>query len=197
MRMRHCVRSISRSWFVFELSALLLVGGCLIEPKDNDASCALATGCGDCLEESGCGWCAPRGRCLPGTSTGPTGDLVDCESELEFLSSGWRYSSCGSCASIDSCGECHEEFCTWCGDGLGYCVSASDDDSCANPRGRTDGCGGFPSPDMGRAVDMGRPVGLCTNSCMYAGDGDCDDGGPGSDFSLCALGTDCSDCGPR
>lgn len=37
----------------------------------------------------------------------------------------------------------------------------------------------------------------CTNTCRFANDGDCDDGGPGSDFSLCSLGTDCNDCGPR
>ena len=28
-------------------------------------------------------------------------------------------------------------------------------------------------------------------------DGDCDDGGPGSDYDECDYGTDCSDCGPR
>lgn len=38
---------------------------------------------------------------------------------------------------------------------------------------------------------------LCSNTCSYAGDGDCDDGGPGSDFSLCEYGTDCEDCGCR
>ena len=37
----------------------------------------------------------------------------------------------------------------------------------------------------------------CTNTCQFANDGDCDDGGPGSDFSVCAYGTDCGDCGPR
>lgn len=37
----------------------------------------------------------------------------------------------------------------------------------------------------------------CTNTCRFASDGDCDDGGEGSDFSLCDLGTDCNDCGPR
>ena len=31
----------------------------------------------------------------------------------------------------------------------------------------------------------------------YAADGDCDDGGPGAEFTLCDLGTDCTDCGPR
>ena len=37
----------------------------------------------------------------------------------------------------------------------------------------------------------------CTNACTYAYDGDCDDGGPGADTSLCSFGTDCGDCGPR
>ena len=127
---------------------------------------------------------------MPGTSAGPEGS-IDCESEIEFISSGWRYSDCSSCAAHDNCFDCQEDSCTWCGDGAGYCVSATDDDACADPRDRTDGCGGIdPDPDPDPAVS-------CTNTCSYAGDGDCDDGGPGSDFSLCPLGTDCTDCGPR
>ena len=35
----------------------------------------------------------------------------------------------------------------------------------------------------------------CTNTCNYAFDFECDDGGPGSMHSLCPLGTDCFDCG--
>ena len=54
---------------------------------------------------------------------------------------------------------------------------------------------------------------LCTDTCMqgrYASDGDCDDGGPGSEYnfdeesdtqltrtSSCPFGTDCTDCGVR
>ena len=37
----------------------------------------------------------------------------------------------------------------------------------------------------------------CTNTCEYAHDDDCDDGGPGSDYSVCAFGSDCGDCGSR
>ena len=37
----------------------------------------------------------------------------------------------------------------------------------------------------------------CTNTCRYSHDGECDDGGAGSHYSLCALGTDCNDCGTR
>lgn len=40
-------------------------------------------------------------------------------------------------------------------------------------------------------------VNACTDTCRYASDEDCDDGGPGAEFDLCALGTDCADCGPR
>jgi hypothetical protein len=37
----------------------------------------------------------------------------------------------------------------------------------------------------------------CTNACPTAHDGECDDGGPGSLYSICDYGTDCGDCGPR
>lgn len=39
---------------------------------------------------------------------------------------------------------------------------------------------------------------VCDNSCVtgMANDGICDDGGPGSTFNACYLGTDCDDCSP-
>jgi hypothetical protein len=37
----------------------------------------------------------------------------------------------------------------------------------------------------------------CGDGCAYSRDGTCDDGGSGSEFSLCALGTDCTDCDSR
>ena len=40
-------------------------------------------------------------------------------------------------------------------------------------------------------------VSLCDNSCKFSRDGECDDSGPKSESSSCALGTDCSDCGTR
>ena len=36
---------------------------------------------------------------------------------------------------------------------------------------------------------------ICTNTCNYASDSDCDDGGPGTEYNLCSPGTDCQDCG--
>lgn len=37
----------------------------------------------------------------------------------------------------------------------------------------------------------------CDDTCAFADDGTCDDGGSGSSYALCGLGTDCSDCGRR
>ena len=35
----------------------------------------------------------------------------------------------------------------------------------------------------------------CTDTCAYASDGQCDDGGYGSSWSYCVRGSDCTDCG--
>merc|ERR1719198_2089709 len=43
-------------------------------------------------------------------------------------------------------------------------------------------------------------VRLCSNDksvCTWIDDGACDDGGLGSSYSECDLGTDCNDCGER
>ena len=37
----------------------------------------------------------------------------------------------------------------------------------------------------------------CSNNCAHASDGDCDDGGSGSEFAYCPWASDCGDCGPR
>ena len=36
---------------------------------------------------------------------------------------------------------------------------------------------------------------LESDSCSSSNDGDCDDGGPGYEYQICASGTDCTDCG--
>lgn len=41
------------------------------------------------------------------------------------------------------------------------------------------------------------PTPGCSDGCPYQNDGMCDDGGPGSLYSVCDFGTDCGDCGPR
>ena len=37
----------------------------------------------------------------------------------------------------------------------------------------------------------------CSDTCNYASDHDCDDGGPGAEYTACAFGADCTDCGAR
>ena len=37
----------------------------------------------------------------------------------------------------------------------------------------------------------------CVENCAYSSDGNCDDGGSGSEYSICSVGNDCIDCGPR
>ena len=39
--------------------------------------------------------------------------------------------------------------------------------------------------------------GTCVDSCRFASDGDCDDGGAGAEFHACQPCTDCTDCGSR
>ena len=49
-----------------------------------------------------------------------------------------------------------------------------------------------------RMTYSGTTSSVCeANSCKYAGDGDCDDGGEGSAWSVCELGSDGSDCADR
>ncbi|MEM7608787.1 MAG: hypothetical protein AAF411_25855 [Myxococcota bacterium] len=52
-------------------------------------------------------------------------------------------------------------------------------------------CGDDSSPGIGPGGS------LCSNTCDFPGDGECDDGGEGAITSFCAFGTDCIDCGPR
>ena len=58
--------------------------------------------------------------------------------------------------------------------------------------------GSFFSPqDYGDAAHGRSLSTVCGDTCNWASDGMCDDGGAGSELSLCDVGTDCSDCGPR
>jgi hypothetical protein len=68
--------------------------------------------------------------------------------------------------------------------GAGGC--SGDEEDAARP-----GCGPL-NPDA--CVDGG---GVCTNSCLTANDGICDDGAAGAIRNTCVYGTDCGDCGSR
>ena len=102
-------------------------------------------------------------------------------------------------------------------------LRCSVDDACKPPPG---GCGdGVVDVDFGELCDDGNtevgdlcpsgPTGscepsrcgdgfinetvsiLCSETCGRSENGVCDDGGPGSRYSDCGLGTDCKDCGER
>ena len=53
-----------------------------------------------------------------------------------------------------------------------------------------------PAPDDG-GCDGGISCSTCLNSCHGSSDGICDDGGDGSTYDVCEIGSDCDDCGPR
>ncbi len=57
--------------------------------------------------------------------------------------------------------------------------------------------GGGLSPEGADSGGRGDGSGMCTNTCRTARDGECDDGGPGAIYGICAYGTDCADCGAR
>ena len=59
------------------------------------------------------------------------------------------------------------------------------------------GLTGYGYETAGGGAPARASVKLCTDTCTSAKDGSCDDGGSGSTFHSCALGTDCLDCGPR
>ncbi|MCB9958782.1 MAG: DUF418 domain-containing protein [Rhodospirillaceae bacterium] len=87
----------------------------------------------------------------------------------------------------DSCPSSHDQECDDGGPGSLYAVCELGTD-CADCGIRTEGDIAFVLDDNGM---------LCSDTCGSSHDSECDDGGPESLYAICALGTDCSDCGPR
>merc|ERR1719182_118744 len=57
--------------------------------------------------------------------------------------------------------------------------------------------GGDPAPGQAKECVCDTGAALCIDDCNWVNDGDCDDGGPGWEYTLCDLGNDCTDCGAR
>ena len=99
---------------------------------------------------------------------------------------------------LDACVPIDDDFCTRalcapdyrCDEDLDACVPVeAEPDFCLRAT-----CG--PGTVCDEARDACVTV-SCSDHCGFANDGECDDGGPGSDYALCPLGSDCSDCGSR
>eukprot|EP00966_Prymnesium_polylepis_P138412 3198195-Prymnesium_polylepis.1 len=52
-----------------------------------------------------------------------------------------------------------------------------------------------PLPHVPTGLPERPPIDRCSNVCLFSNDGTCDDGGSGSEFSVCAFDTDRDDCG--
>ena len=117
-------------------------------------------------------------------------EQVDCGQQCEQ----GQYTSC-TCGATDPC--------RWAGDR--YCDSectrilgsgAFDDSADCNSSAPQPAPQPEPQPDP-QPAPQPAPQQLCSNDCNWHGDGECDDGGEGSLYNVCAFGTDCTDCGPR
>ena len=149
-------------------------GGCLESACSSEINaCDAAIECGtlfDCLIESGCA--LDDETCVESACGEVIANLPPPDAQDE--------------AAVGALEECIFEQCQ------SACVSSG-------PVGGTGGVsgGGGVGGEPPAGGSGGSPGSGCTDTCSDAADGACDDGGPGSDFTICDLGTDCTDCGPR
>ncbi len=128
-------------------------------------------------------------NCVNGTCTDGTCECI----------AGWTGELCDvdMCASVNCVnGTCVAGVCQcnsgWTGTLCDECLKDCDHGEC-NASGDCDCDNGW----TGDLCDEEEVTTICTNTCQYHNDGECDDGGPGSDWDLCLCGTDCADCGTR
>lgn len=117
--------------------------------------------------------------------------IAACEDEWGKSSSSEReeVQACVRCIEDETQGSCDlEDF----GDALEDCDNECEDDDVEDFE---DDVADEWNTDLECSNDG--PNAGCTDTCNFAGDGVCDDGGVGSTYNVCALGTDCTDCGPR
>ncbi|MEW5850614.1 MAG: hypothetical protein AB2A00_17645 [Myxococcota bacterium] len=100
---------------------------------------------------------------------------------------GWAAPGDSETGCTCGAGSCAPNGCTdgqWCFNLLGICGGPPD-------------CAGTSSSSSSSSSSGGSSGGLCTNTCQWHNDGECDDGGEGAQTESCEFGTDCADCGPR
>ena len=93
-----------------------------------------------------------------------------------------------SCNAQTSCGRSN-------GAGVCYCPGGCWGDGSCIHNERASGC--YSSQTSVSRTSTYSSGGACRNTCTHSSDGECDDGGAGAIYSICALGTDCNDCGTR
>lgn len=162
-------------------------GVCGVPPTD---PCALTT-CGTCTDAAGCGWCRDVGRCMAGTTAGPTTGAC----------TGWAWTSDGcpeTCAAATDCGACTSlSTCGWCAT-TGSCVISEtgvpEMGACADFRYLFEECACSPVQG-GCSVDTQCCAGLScrrgvtfpVRCCVEAGDA-CTTGGDCCGQMDCVLG---------
>ena len=152
--------------------------------SDNDSDGDIDCADSDCSSDPACS----SGGC-------PSGQVLDCDGACanssylgdNICDDGITFSSNFNCAQFNyDDGDCiavSVEF---------NCTDGSDNDSDGDIDCADSDCSSDP------ACGSSGGSTICTNTCtLYASDGDCDDGGPNHDYSLCDYGTDCDDCGVR
>jgi hypothetical protein len=173
-------------------------------PGSTGSTCSLGSDCADCgpragvsAEGPGCtNTCQDRSdrECDDG---GPGAMSSRC-------SLGTDCDDCGPREPASSGGRCaptipNPEFSSRCiAQGLLYCGNLS---CCPANTPYSDPTGCYATEAMAYGTSGGCQVcerdGGCNDTCQYANDRECDDGGPGAMNSSCPLGSDCADCGPR
>mgnify|MGYP001385628313 CR=1 FL=1 len=161
----------------------------------------LGTAGAPCNADNECGpdpalYCNPEiGQCRLRDGS-PCADSAQCNPSAE-------------CTTVQACGDqplCYQarggpcqDACDCTGKWLCHptnnvCVECNGNGSCNADQRNTCTDGGFcvEGSSLGGGAEQ-----ICSDTCGTPSDGDCDDGGPNSDFDFCDFGTDCSDCGPR
>ena len=121
----------------------------------------------------------------PGTATCLNTCRFASDGDCDDGGAGGEYHSCTPCTDCEDCGPRAMGSCYQPGGHAGLSPFLSPPPPTASPRAAP------PSPPMPPASAG------CSNSCFFASDGECDDGGAGAEFPVCTPCTDCDDCGPR
>jgi len=144
---------------------------------------AACSSCVDTFCQSALASCTEENGCLTALTctigSGCSQDNGDCI--LQYCEGVATFTPDGE-AAVEAVSICMGETC------LGECTASG-------PVAGSGGIGGIGGEGGVGGVPPG--PGGCSDDCQYPADGDCDDGGPDSDFSGCLYGTDCTDCGPR